>query len=676
MQLFEMEGMPWDKVASAELEEDATQWPRQVLTELFRVLPEISEYTPDVKFLRVDEEQGYALGVVVVSNETNTTLGAEAVSGSSSAPKALVLVVVKNGRLCPIDTVMSTSGKMYPLTADRLREVLYRPESFELLSDDWSDSSLAQLFAPPGRGNELGASSVTGAQTYLGSGVKMAMLEAIADSVLEPDMRAFTVKASAGSFSSAIARNLALQAALERIDAMETLTEKSAARYEQVLEEMHPAQAVLTRFDDERGVYVVKLANRDFGVLREMQFDRGAFMKFAGTALAKQVDTAGAVALAQPSDRVVVVPHGNTTLSLIERAGHYTAYDATTGKPVNGTAIPGLIDGTGARVPLVLFVNAMGATVQDQIAGQHASSSDAQPLPHDPPKGEGCFVTGQRDYDYIATVPVTVHGSTSDAMARRYNCVDLTGDELTIVLQRDAEDVLAFPARHELVLPWTTTFVSTATPLPHLLRTGVDRSLERDGKLAASALAGRISVTPSPVAAEALRITYGNLPKLAAAFPAGDYSPIDATYLLCVAGLDVPDATDVLSKVAEHGYCSLSAQDLGGYAAIDAKKRAALIKEARTLRCDLLKEAAAIADPMTVDAVLSLDFINAENVRTFISMIPYLEKALNRICELTFASRLGINEIPETAASRAARGLDDTIRGLKGLALRQIQELP
>jgi hypothetical protein len=685
MQLFVAEKHSWEKTASAELEEDATQWPRQVLTELFRVLPEISEYTPDVKFMKTNEEQGYALGVVVVTNSTNSALTGKGMASGPTSPKALIPIVIKNGRLLPLDTVMASSGRMYPLTVDRLREVLYRPESFELMSDDWGDASLSALFAPPGRGDfGTGQGGSQGVQYMQGPGMKQAadndngrssempMLDAIEGTVLGADIEKYAQSLDQDSLLvDAMIANPAMADAMAKLSSMTPVTTDTALAYEGVLQEMHPAQVAHMRFDEEAGCYAVKTANRDHGIIRTMHMDRGEFIRFVGEKLAARVDTEGTVVAAEESQRAVIVPGGGGSQpKLIDHAGQYCVFEATTGKQLKGFAIPNLIDAAGELLPLTLFVAEQGATTQGQIAGI-SQYSDVFDLPRDPPKGVGCFYVG-RNSDLRATLPVQVHGSSSDKGATRYRCSDaMTGEELTIVLQRGMEAVLAFPKRKELILPWGASFVSLARELPELVASAPDAM-----KTASYLLEGTVVVSSAPGDIDNYRIRCTNVPKLAAEIQRPELSYDEALFSLCVAGLGPIDAFAALNKVATEGRCEVAAIDLGGAPKPDSEKIAGSIAEIRAIRPSLLKEAAAIPDSMTVDAILGLDFINSENVRTFISMIPYLEKALNKTCELVFASRLGLSEIPEAAAARAARGLNDAIRGLKALALRQIEELP
>lgn len=672
MQLFEAEELTWEKVkaASVELEEDATQWPRQVLTELFRALPEISEYTPEVKFIKNNEEQGYAIGVVVITNGTNSALAAT--STGNDAPKALVPLVIKNGKLSPLDTLMASSGKMYPLTVDRLREVLYRPETFDLITDDWGDAGLWQLFAPPGQG--LGGQNPAGAQVLMGPGMKQAaLLDAIDGTILDVDVQGLARElAEDNVLAKAAALNPAMRDVLLQLAEVSTVSSDVEALQKRAFAEQFPIDVFMARYLEEGDCYELKVASRATGLDDYEIFERGDFLRFAGAKLAERVDREGSVVAASPDGRAKVVVGGNgQTPRPVERSGYYTVYNAITGVPLRAWVFTGLVDVEGNRLPIVLVANDQGATTQDDIVGTY--SGERAQMPRDPVRGQGCFVLTDGEVGLHATVPVTVQGSTAEPGAIRYRCTDLMGQTFTVVLQRGMEGIVAFPARKELILPYYAGFVSTERALPPLVARG-----EELGKVASSLLTGKISLTAVP-GEERYHFGLSRLPKLAARLDQDtgrDLAPDDALFALCFAGLGTDEALSALHKVAAAGRCDIECEDLRELPSIDTDKLASRSVEIRALRPHLIKEAAVLPDTMTVDAVLGLDFINSENVRVFISMIPYLEKALNKICELVFASRLGLSEIPETAAARAARGLNDAIRGLKGLALRQIDELP
>lgn len=676
MQLFVEDRYSWEKTASIELEEDATQWPRQILTELFRALPEVSEYTPDVRILKANEEQGYALGVVVIANNTNSGLTTTSIA-KANIPQALVPIVIKNGKLCPIDTLMSPKGKMFPLSVERLREVLYRPEGFDQLSDDLGDSAVWQQFAPPGALNVGSASAPGGIQYMMGPGMggtKMSMLDRIEGTVLQRDIDALVDRIEYDErLKSAIAENPAFCNSLVTMLDQRTVTEKMAEGVEAVLASSEPIDVLYARFDDEEGLYEVKSASRNTGTLHHLLLDRGDFLRYAGDKLAAEIDRQGEVLAAPPSARAVVVSGpGGERPRLIETPGFYNVYDATTGQQRTGWVVPRLVDGSGTEVPIALFHCPDGARVQDQIVGSSFYTQLEEPL-YSPPNGKGCFTLGRGGHDMVATVEVQVHGAESRDGSTSYRCTDLSsGEDLRVTLQRGSKSIVAFPDRKELVMPATTGFISTAVEIPPLVNRGAE---EPSNKLAQLEMHGRlaVNVTDDP---SYYVLSMKHLPKLASAFPDALVDIGTAAFALCAVGLGARETQGALQKAAMEGRCEVLAEDLTSLPEPPREKIAERITAVRAIRPGLLKEAAELPDATTVDAVLALDFVNSENVKVFISMIPYLEKSLNKICELVFASRLGLKEIPEAAAARAARGLDDSIRGLKALALRQIQELP
>ena len=88
------------------------------------------------------------------------------------------------------------------------------------------------------------------------------------------------------------------------------------------------------------------------------------------------------------------------------------------------------------------------------------------------------------------------------------------------------------------------------------------------------------------------------------------------------------------------------------------------------LRHRMWKEAAVIPDPVAVDTVLSLGFLNPENISAFIGYLPTLDEAQRRMCELLIGARLGLRELSDGALERASRALEDVIEGLKVIAFQ------
>lgn len=95
-----------------------------------------------------------------------------------------------------------------------------------------------------------------------------------------------------------------------------------------------------------------------------------------------------------------------------------------------------------------------------------------------------------------------------------------------------------------------------------------------------------------------------------------------------------------------------------------------VVKTAAEICIDLSKEAALVAAPDTLDAVLSLGFVNEQNIAMFLEHLPTLEKAVSSLAEMLLGVRLGIQDIPEPSVASALSGVERSIQGLKKLNIR------
>ena len=153
----------------------------------------------------------------------------------------------------------------------------------------------------------------------------------------------------------------------------------------------------------------------------------------------------------------------------------------------------------------------------------------------------------------------------------------------------------------------------------------------------------------------------------------GEHSWVDGVFWLAAAGMPQNMAVDLLEKAASSGKAMrlFGLQPLRPLSetvkAASFKAMDDLFKLKLPARVCLLKEAAALSDTASVDAVLALNFINPENVSTFLENLPDLEDASSQLASLVLATQLGLQSIPKTAAVRAMFALEDVITGLKSM---------
>lgn len=661
-----------NKQSSVQLDENTENWPRQILTELFRQLPQITEYSPRVMMMKIDEARGTGFGSVIVSSTPDTALSAVRVSGQA---QAIIPVVVKDYELQPLDLLLKSNGLMTPLTETRLREALFRPQTFELLTNDFGDGSLYNMFYPPGRsandfgsgfGQRAGGGSA-GVQTLYGPGMKTAspgleLLETLTPTMLQPDVErlAHELESSPALMKQAATNPVFLQA-LQMLSHVEGT--KTAAGMLDALHDVFDTHVTQVGYSASNDAYWVKRASRDaFAHRPATLMDRGAFLKFAGEDAVRLVDTKGTTTIAE-----AVSPRHEldaSDWSVVTETGIYRVKDVDGEKEYTGWVIPELLDPDGVSVPMAVFTNGSAGCVQDQIVGHRVATG--VDLPSVPPKGTGIFYVSSGGR-LIATVPlVIVGGEAAMNGGDAYIVQTLTGEECRVHL---VDGLRAVTTQGDYFLPNTAKFL----PLEDekLVALVSDTETLEAHKTAALLDAGLINVIGDGTH---YQFRFHGLPKLASVMPAKmDHD--QAVFALCLAGVPADVA---ISKLADCEFKTAAFQgndirlmaDRAGEAKTASAERSQKIT---ALRQYLTKEASVLPDISTVDAILSLGFINSENIALFISRVPYLEKALSMICELVLASRLGMTEVPDVAASRAAKGLDTTIYGLKSLMLRQTE---
>lgn len=129
------------------LSESPEAWQRDIAGEIYKQLPFIGEYAVNVILDRVDAQRGFGFGSVHVSNKSDSPL-----PDQSEMPSIRIPIVVRDYLMAPLDIFMD-GNSVYPLTESRVREVLFRPETFETSTRKPADKGLVDQLYPPMRSN-------------------------------------------------------------------------------------------------------------------------------------------------------------------------------------------------------------------------------------------------------------------------------------------------------------------------------------------------------------------------------------------------------------------------------------------------------------------------------------------------------------------------------------------
>jgi hypothetical protein len=769
--------------AEVALPEDANAWPNEILQELFKQVPYIADFDPQVVMDKVDAERGYGFGHVGVQNKSEVQQGLSPEQMRViGIQQVRIPVIIKDRKLMPFDVLVTADSRALPLTEGRLRQALFRPQAFDVTGRTPGDMSMVGQLYPPYRqnygfggggmvgqagmgkaaasGGELptqdhfhaklekvlglspadvaklkGQKTLKGKKTASAAGVPNAQatlpttntiksmtpnLVKAADAPIPPlpaykrtALESFIEKAekpgkvlgavSAAAAAAALGHHLykkhkektgsileailptievadyvaftdrfdkSLQAAYVKNahathDAIQRLfsfepNENEWAKTSSVLDNLTPSIVQLRK---EAEGYSVKQASHRAWAPSVEEIDRGEAVKRFGEKVVLAADLSGSVTMTD-GEGVQASPEENRA-ELISGYGFYRV-KSTDGTELSGFVFPNLFDTNGTPLPIALFTDGVHAAVQEAIVGERLTE-DVPELPlGDTPQGHGCFVrvlNGACE----ATIPFTVKAGYASVDTQQYQVETYDGRQMMLSVQDGGG--LKIPQEVDGVCLIPADFV--------WLSLGDKEEVELVSELGAwgqqkEAMQQLASVVVRAGSDNSFTLESPYLAKIARderSFISLD----DALFLLGGLGTDLTYATSKLAeaiatqkpvtvKVGRRLVPMKEALD-GAVAAYGAK-----LASMPVVRQDLVKEAAYLPDPVAVDTVLSLGFINPENITTFVGYLPQIDKVQERLCELLIAARLGLQDIPVPALEKCIRALEETIEGLKTLA--------
>ncbi len=705
--------------ARVTLPEDPAGWSQEILQEVYKQVPYISDYDINVVMDRVDAERGYGFGHVEVKSKMGIQPkpGAEGKVGMKSAR---IPIVVKEKELYPLDVVITEGAKTLPLTEHRLREALFRPNTFDVTANNPGSASMIEQLYPPHRQNfGMGQGQVVdakmAAENKLLSNVQKALglsdedihgagekkvnqlgktaapgipntslptnggpsvreltqgklstkvgsiLAAISGSVNQSDIEAFNAEVAKPGVKEAYLRNADnTLPAIYKITNFEVSSAEKTASV--ILERTRPHVVQVARNDHG---YTVKAASRLLWEPVVQEVDRGHVVRYFGEKIALDVDMAGSVTMADGTGSPSVEGVEQGQPEPVAEAGTYKVVD-TSGRELTGLVFPNLLDFDGSELPISLFTNGSQSAYQTDIVGVRTGDLTSPPV-SDVPQGYGCFIRVVSGVPQV-TVPIEVKGTTQDPNGNQSVMAEqLDGSPLQITQVQGEQAISQDPASGTTVMPADFKWLG-------LQRSGEVSLLSSEAAVEeAGVKEGSARFFLSAIGPDCFALRGGPAEKLAQQ----DFLSIDDT-LFSLAGLGwAPE--QAAEKMAQAVLESAPLQ-LRAFAEIktasDARaagREAAEVKLASfpSLRRNLVKEAAEINDPMTVDTVLSLGFVNPENINTFMTFLPQLELSQTRLCELLLASRLGAQDLDSSSLEKTVKTLEDVIQSLKVIAFQR-----
>lgn len=652
------------KTAAAEvaLPEDPNAWGPELIQELYKQVPYVADFDPEPVMTQTDGQRAFGFGYVLVSNKTELPPEAPKQTLEAAGVKRVrIPIVIKDGKLQPFDLLITEDGKTLPLTEMRLREALFRPQTFDMTSRTPGDTSLMSQLYPPFRQNFGGAAGMS-VQADMGkTGSAVSPLGAALESVTATDYNAFLQALADERIQAAFAKNAHAAAGAFTLFAKATPVdlEKRASVF------MHMLTPSVAQIVKDVDGYVVKTASHHMWAPVVQRIDRGGLITRFGDKVALAADLNGGVTIANDAAEPEAQDQGPPP-ELIKDFGVYRVQDET-GRDLLGYVFPNLLDLDGTKLPMALFTNGSQSAVQGEIVG--VKVGDAPPFQEGRPKGTGVFCT-MDEGEAEATLPLTVHNAfTNMSEGTEVTLMAETMDGRAIEIRQQpnlekmmiVDDTLLVPAHYRwLSLEGSESVVLASEP-------------ETIGK-AAHAMAMAETVV---IRGAGNSFSLDGLPVDKIAAEERHFVDADAAlFLLAGLGVDLEHAQRKIAfastgaapvEVRTHRAIETATDQALGAMKIASEQ----LQHLPDLRRDLVKEAAVIPDPVAVDTVLSLGFINPENIASMIRSLPKIEEGQRRMCELLLAARLGIKEIPIYAIERAVHATEEVIEGLKVLAFQK-----
>jgi len=685
------------RVQYKKLSDNVREWQQEISAMVAERLPHDLDLDVTMVFQDVDDEKGYGVGTAIAKD-------------SSSGRQVGVPIVIKSWHLAPIDLFFS-EGKLYPLSDDNISKIFYQNSLGAGLATQKPPPNMADDVFSDARNPPLG-----GKYSYSSS---MSVIDLISGTLDQKDV---------ALFKQAFARNPALLAGYHRrgnFDVIqkyaaedkprsgeqERINKERAARVFTIKKDGPDAYRLYSAPDE---VYDPGMVTTDRqGLLNWLDMRKSELWDYEHDPL-HSVDQYGHFTLEPPKTPYgadVDGPTGNgvdgsgsygaslgehknpwvfdplqddRTVTTIGSFGRYAVRDRD-GVIAKGYVVPNVVSFDGSPLPTKLFLGKALASIQGRISGipLYGDDDDAGLKPDRADTGKIGTLIYRNGDRVMATAPFQVTSVTVYKNLRSLGVVDYKGNQANLILSPNVDGIVRITDSQRsdlgpLVGTGNNYIVSAKMFFVRMPRLCPVSENPEDFKRVALE---HLDLNPIKVAQANGRYIFrgGPLAKYASVNKNIDFNSLprhEAEFLLRSWGLDHEKTAEVLDGTKRHIHLEvhhLNFPPLPGEVKTASNKKH-LRKIAASLKApiqDLVKIAAALDDAQSVDSVLSLGFINEENIARFASAKPMLWEVSHMLAKLLLASRLGMEDIPEEAVRAALMHLQKVIEGLGRLKMME-----
>lgn len=643
----------------ARMSEDPNEWPEQILDQLYRQAPYASDYSPKIVLDDVDADRRYAMGRIELINQLAISPRDDSTPSEMRGKQKVVLpVIVKDGKLSPIDLLMH-SGEVEPLTEERLRQALFRPALFEAIRQRPGDMSMIEQLYPPNRqyGGARGplVADAGAGSTRTASAKPEFLLDAIMPTVKKAHVQYVAQQIGEDpTLRSALFSNDAVIPFMAKLAEVESIEKDPESYLKKIACSIKPNVVQVQKIE---GGFRIKTANSDALIPTADDVDRPAAVGTLGADMVSSVERDGTTTIS--TNPVVKETMEDVTIKVVTEFGIYKVKKVGDNAELIGWVFPKVMDFTGEVLPMAVFSNGSESSMQENVAGIPVARQTDLLSAH--PQGLGCFYYATSS-GAQALVPVMVKSEVETPEGTSYVCETVMGEQCTVV-KVPALKMVQVIEEGRYGIPESCSFM----PLVNV----VDLAASPD-EFAKTAEAQAVGTNAVRILTDGVEYSFEGMPidKLAGVMATKFLTKDDAVFLGSILGHEPTKLAHALSTMRGQGHQELwfHARPVtpmrDKYAGAEASARQ-LLNRLPNLRADLLKEAAPIEDPAAVDKILSVGFLNPENVSIFASYAPEIEDTIKKLSELLMATRMGLGSVEEGALQKAIVHLDKVVAGLK-----------
>lgn len=632
------------------LSNDLNQWPEEIIQKLRERAPQSQTHSCMVKFMKKEEESGTATGSVVIT---------------TSETAIIIPVIIKDFTMYPLD-VMIAKGKILPLTQDYFNEATSKNQVFDRIEEYPSYSGLGR-FEEANLWNALYPPSL-GRYAYASAGYPL--LDELSDSIDGAPLKEWIKE------NPTYMVGFHKHGHMEVVKKVAHLQPVNMNEFSQGENNLLPRAVKMLRKDGPNKYSLLSSSDKVFTPALD-GMNRDSAVKFMSTISSNaeddmnDVDQNGEKLLSTPAveDAVFLAQTTKTYVEKADQFGHYVVKNKN-GLSIEGVVIPKVIDFNQKLVNLKIFLGKTMSTIQPEIYGVRLQNSRFQPECTPPSVGQtGTFIYQPAKTQSLATIPVTIKTITNDVGILKIDAMDLMGRPYHLKVSTDMGLKRIARLGDHYLLPREMKWIVmegfgevTNSPESYAVKTAAQTLTTTPVKLGYNGFE-RYSLRGINKYAKEARLDHTNL------------HSSEVKFLLTCLGAGSQKIASSIKMAKTKGLAEIHGLRFiptRSEKIASARPQAAfLVKAAKEIKRNLIKEASYVDNAQSVDALLSLNFVTPENISKFIGKIPHFKATISNLASALLGSRLGIREIPEEASSVAMAKLIEVVDGLERLRASQ-----